>query len=341
MRFDLEVVVRRGPVVESRHHLECAAVDAQGTLVAGTPRSGLVTMFRSSAKPFQLLPLVERGHADRLGFSAEQLAVMAASHTGSRHHVELVTGILARLGLGPGHLACGYHDPEDPDSREDVLRGGLPRTALYNNCSGKHAALLALAVSEAWPVEGYHRPEHPAQRLVHQTIAEACGVEASSLEAGVDGCGLPVFALPLTAMARGYAVLASARADSADARTRALARIARAMGEHPYTVEGRGRTATALMEATKGRVVAKGGAEGLLLMGLLGLSDRGLGIAIKCEDGAARAAGPAAVAVLEHLGVLPASEREALAKLRRPVVTNVVGLEVGFIEGALREVALA
>jgi L-asparaginase II len=338
MRFDLEVVVRRGPVAESRHHLQCAAVDAQGTLVAGTARADLVTMFRSSAKPFQLLPLVERGHADRLGFGEEQLAVMAASHTGTRHHVELVTGILARLGLGPADLACGYHDPEDATSREDVLRGGLPRTALYNNCSGKHAGMLALAVAEGWPTEGYHRPEHPAQHLMHQTIAEACGVAPSSLEAGVDGCGLPVFALPLTAMARGYAVLASARADAADARTRSLARIARAMGAYPYTVEGRGRASTALMEATKGRVVAKGGAEGLLLMGL---TDRGLGIAIKCEDGTARSVGPAAVAVLEQLGALMATELEALAKLRRPMVTNVVGLEVGFIEAGLREVVLA
>ena len=338
MRFDLEVVVRRGPVAESRHHLQCAAVDAQGTLVAGSARADLVTMFRSSAKPFQLLPLVERGHADRLGFGEEQLAVMAASHTGSRRHIELVTGILARLGLGPADLACGYHDPEDPASREDVLRGGLPRTALYNNCSGKHAGLLALAFSEAWPTEDYHRPEHPAQRLVQQTIAEICGVAPSSLEAAVDGCGLPVFALPLTAMARGYAVLASARADAADARTRALARIARAMGAFPYAVEGRGRTATALMEATKGRVVAKGGAEGLLLMGL---TDRGLGIAIKCEDGTSRAVGPAAVAVLEQLGALADTERDTLAQLRRPKVTNVVGLEVGFIEAGLREVVLA
>jgi L-asparaginase II len=126
--------------------------------------------------------------------------------------------------------------------------------------------------------------------------------------------------------------------DSADARTRALARIARAMGTYPYAVEGRGRTSTALMEATKGRVLSKGGAEGLLLMGL---TDRGLGIAIKCEDGTSRAAGPAAVAVLEQLGALTGSEREALAKLRHPVVTNVVGLEVGFIEAGLREVALA
>jgi len=334
MRFDLEVVVRRGSIVESRHRLQCAAVDAQGTLVAGTQHPDLVTTFRSSAKPFQLLPFVERGHADRFGFTDEQLAVMAASHTGSRYHVELVIGILARIGLGPEHLACGYHDPEDAASREDLARGGLPRTALYNNCSGKHAGMLALCVAEGWPVEGYHLPAHPVQQLVRETIAGACGVPAASLEAGVDGCSLPVFALPLRAMARAYAVLASARPDAPDARTRALARIAAAMGAHPLAVEGNGRTSTLVMQASGGRIVSKGGAEGLLLLGLL---DRGLGCEIKCEDGTTRAIAPAALAVLEHLGALSAHGNAALEALRRPMVTNVAGLEVGFIEAELRE----
>lgn len=338
MRFDLEVVVRRGSTVESRHRLQCAAVDARGTLVAGSAHPDLVTMFRSSAKPFQLLPLVERGHAERMGFSDEQLAVMAASHTGSRYHLELVTGILARIGLGPERLACGYHDPEDAESRDDVLRAGAPRTALYNNCSGKHAGMLALAVAEGWPVEDYHRPAHPLQRLMRRTIAQACGVDEEAMEAGVDGCSLPVFALPLAAMARGYALLAAARAGDDDPRARALARIARAMGAHPRAVEGDGRASTALMAATGGRLVAKGGAEGLLLVAL---TDRGLGLAIKCEDGTARAIAPASVAVLERLGALGAAELAGLGALRRPVVTNVVGLEVGHIEASLAEGALA
>lgn len=338
MRFDLEVLVRRGAVLESRHRLQCAVADVQGTLVGGTAEPGLVTTFRSSAKPFQLLPFVERGHAERFGFGDEQLAVMAASHTGSPHHLHLVEGILERIGLGPAHLACGYHEPEDADSRDDVLRGGAERTAIYNNCSGKHAGMLALAVAEGWPVEGYHRLEHPMQQLFRQVIAECCGVTPASLQAGVDGCSLPVFGLPLAAMARAYALLASARASAADARTRALARIAGAMGAHPFAVEGEGRTATKVMAATHGRVVTKGGAEGLLLAAL---TDRGLGVAIKCEDGAMRASGPAIVAVLEHLGALSAGEAAALDALRRPAVLNAAGLVVGSLEATLREVALA
>jgi L-asparaginase II len=337
MRFDLEVVVRRGSVVESRHRLQCAAVDVHGTPVAGTPHADLVTMFRSAAKPFQLLPLVERGHAERFGFSDEQLAVMASSHAGARYHVELVTGILARLGLGPAHLACGYHDPDDPVSRDDLARGGLPRTALYNNCSGKHAGQLALALAEGWPLEGYHLPGHPAQQLVRRTIAEVCGVAPGSFVAGVDGCSLPVFAMPLGAMARGYAALGAAKADG-DARTRALARIARAMTSYPVAIEGAGRPCTRLMEVTRGRLVAKHGAEGLML---LAARDRGLGIALKCEDGAMRAVAPAAVSVLEWLGLLAPAEAAELAALRRPPLTNVAGLEVGALEAALKEVALA
>lgn len=334
MRFDLEVVVRRGAVVECRHRLQCAVVDGQGTLVAGTAHPDLVTTFRSAAKPFQLLPFVERGHAERFGFGDEQLAIMAGSHTGSRYHVELVTGILARIGLGPEHLACGFHEPEDAASREDLVRAGLPRTALYNNCSGKHAGLLALAVAEGWPVEGYHLPGHPLQKLLHATIADACALPGASLETGVDGCSLPVYALPLASMARGYAAIAAARPDAPDARTRALARIARAMTSFPRAVEGAGRTSTVIMEATSGRLVAKGGAEGLLLVAL---TDRGHGVAIKCEDGATRAIAPAALAVLERLGALPPAEDAALAVLGRPRVTNVVGLDVGSIEAELRE----
>lgn len=337
MRFDLEVVVQRGSVAESRHRLQCAVVDRDGELVAGTTRADLVTMFRSSAKPFQLLPLVERGHAERLGFTDEQLAVMVSSHIGSRYHVELVTAILARLGLGPDDLACGYHEPDDAASREDVTRAGLPRTALYNNCSGKHAGLLALATAEGWPLAGYHRPEHPAQQLVQQTLADVCGVPAAGMVAGIDGCSLPVWAMPLTAMARAYARLAAAR-PGGDARTHALAHLAVAMTAFPAAVEGSGRPCTTIMEATHGRLVAKHGAEGLMLVAA---REAGLGIAIKCEDGTSRAVAPATVAVLDHLGLLDDGERRSLAPLRRPVVVNVVGTEVGSIEAGLREVALA
>ena len=334
MDLQLEIVVFRGAIAESRHRMQCALADPAGHLHAATADPQAITTFRSSAKPFQLLPLVERGHAERWGFSDEQLAVMAASHTGSRRHLELVSSILERIGLGPASLVCGYHDPEDSESRDDLFRGGAARSPLYNNCSGKHAGLLALALTEGWPVEGYHRPEHPVQQLLRRTVAEVCGVDAATMPTAVDGCSLVVFAMPLAAMARGYAVLARAMAaTSGDARTRALGRIGRLMGAHAAVVEGSGRVSTAIMEATAGRLVAKGGAEGLQLVAL---PDRGQGLALKCEDGASRAIGPAVVSVLESIGALRPAEIEALAEVARPVLRNAAGLEVGRIEARLR-----
>ena len=334
MRFQLEVIVWRGTIAESRHHLEAALCDRDGRLQAETADPEAVTTFRSSAKPFQLLPLVERGHADRLGLTDEQLAVMAASHTGSPYHVALVQGLLTQLGLSVDQLVCGYHDPEDPESLAALRAGTEHPSALYNNCSGKHTGLLALCLAEGWPLAGYQLPEHPLQQLLRRTVAECCGLAPEALGTAVDGCSLVVFALPLSAMARGYARLVAATTrNDGDVRTRALARIARAMTSHPLAVEGKGRLSTTLMQVTNGRLLAKGGAEGLQLIGLV---DRGLGLAIKCDDGAMRATAPAAIAVLEHLGALSGAELAALAEKRRPKVTNVVGLEVGHLEAVLK-----
>lgn len=339
MRFQLDVRVYRGQVVESRHELHAALADSDGQLLSSTGSPGLVTMFRSAAKPFQLVPLVERGHADHWGFSDEQLALMAASHTGSAYHLEVVKGILDRIGLGPEHLACGYHDPDDPEALALLRGGGAGHSPLYNNCSGQHAGLLALVRSEGWPLEGYHLPDHPLQQLLHRTLAEICRLAPESISTAVDGCSLVVYALPLQVMARGYAVLAAAtRSPETDARTVALARIARAMTTHPRAVEGRGRISTALMEATAGRVLAKCGAEGLQLVALL---DRDQGLALKCVDGAQRAVGPAVVAVLERLGMLSVEEIEALAAERRTLLFNAAGVEVGQVAAELRVVALA
>jgi L-asparaginase II len=337
MRLQIEVIVWRGRIRESRHRVQAAVCDVSGRLEAGTGEPETVTTFRSAAKPFQLLPLVERGHADRWGWSEPELAVMAASHTGSPAHVELVAGILGRLGLSAGDLACGFHEPLDPASLEHLRSHPETRSALYNNCSGKHAGMLCLARSEGWPTEGYQRAEHQVQELMKRTVAEVCGVAAESMETAIDGCSVPVFSLPLLAMARGYARLAAATGEG-DARTRALDRIRRAMCAHPWAVGGEGRFSTVLMQKTGGRLVAKGGAEGLECVGL---PQRALGIALKSEDGAARGLAPATVALLEQLEVLTAAERSALSASRRPVVMNHAGLEVGALEAVVQVPAAA
>ena len=329
MLLQAEVLVFRGDIAESRHRVQCAAVTTAGALHAATPDAQRLTSFRSSAKPFQMLPFVERGHADARQCTEPELAILAASHTGSREHLALVQGLLDRIGLTAAHLACGYHEPSDPASLADVRRDPALRSAIYNNCSGKHTGMLAFALAEGWPVAGYEQPGHPLQQLVLRTVAECCGVSPESVLVAVDGCNAPVFGLPLVAMATGYARIADAMARGGDTRARALQRIGRAMAAHPVVVEGQGRLATDIMLATGGRVVAKGGAEGLLLVAD---PTRGLGVAIKCEDGAARGLAPAAVDLLSRLGLLRPDELPGLEPHRRPLVHNCAGFEVGWVD---------
>ncbi len=329
MRLQAQVLVQRGDIAESRHRVQCAVTDAAGVTSAATDDAERVTSFRSAAKPFQLLPFVERGHADALGCTEPELAIMAASHSGSREHLALVRGLLDRIGLDASHLACGYHDPQDAVSLEDVRRDPRLKGPLYNNCSGKHAGMLAFAIAEGWPVAGYERLDHPLQQLMLRTVAECCAVRPDTVRLGVDGCSVPVFGVPLARMAQGYARIAEAWRHGGDTRARALQRIARAMTAHPVLVEGHGRLATDLMQASAGRLLAKSGAEGLLL---IADPTRGIGLAIKCEDGAMRAMGPAAVDCLLAVGAMEPGEAAALDDHRHPPVHNAAGLVVGRLE---------
>lgn len=328
----IEVTLIRGGSAESMHAVEGVVVDAQGQVLAATARPDLATFFRSSAKPFQMLPLVERGHADKLGLSDRVLAVMAASHNGEPMHVEGARAILDSCGRAEGDLECGFHFPEDAATSEH-LRLAPPgdRTAIYNNCSGKHAGMIALAVSEGWPVPGYSRPEHPVQQAALSAIAEVCGVDAGRMALGTDGCSAPNPVMTLLDMARGYARFAVARDDGATPGERALARIRRAMIEHADMVAGTGRFCTAFMRATRGRMVTKTGAEGLQCVGI---PEQGLGIVVRVRDGARRAVAPALVGWLRELGLIDGSEAEALGSFARPVVTNHRNLVVGTLVAA-------
>jgi len=332
MRLQIDVVVRRGRIAESRHHIQAAVSDPAGRLIAATAEASAVTTFRSAAKPFQLLPLVERGHAGRWQVTDEELAIMSASHTGSPYHVALVRGLLERGGFTDQQLACGYHDPPDAESMGRLAAHPEERTAVYNNCSGKHAGMLFLARAEGWPLEGYERASHPVQQLMRRTVAEMCGMNPEAVEVAVDGCSVSVFGVPLTAMARGYAAFAAAEPGGGD-RARALDRIRRAMQRYPQAVGGKGRFSTALMELGGTRWVAKGGAEGLECMGV---PARGWGVAVKCEDGQSRGVAPALIALLAQLGEIAPADLERMREMRRPVIRNYAGLEVGSIEADVR-----
>ena len=239
--------------------------------------------------------------------------------------------ILTACGRSESDLECGFHFPEDPATADRLHRGAVAeRSAIYNNCSGKHAGMIALAVREGWPVEGYTRPDHPVQLAALGAIAEVCGVDAARMPLGTDGCSAPNPGMTLIDMARGYARFAVAR-DAGTPRERALARVRGAMATHPDMVAGRNRFCTALISVTGGRLVTKTGAEGLQCVAL---PAKGLGIVVKARDGARRAVAPALVGWLRALDLLSAREEEALSPFARPANANHRSIVVGTLAAA-------
>jgi L-asparaginase II len=276
MSEPLRVAVRRGDFVECVHEVHAVAV-RDGEVIASAGDPSLVTSLRSAAKPLQALPLA-RAYPD---LGEEELAIASASHFATPRHIEAVRSLLAATGGREEELDCGLQD-------------GRPPEPIHDNCSGKHAGMLATCRANDWPIEGYRFAEHPLQRLLREEIAAATGLEADELATGIDGCGVVAFAVPLE-----RAALAFSRLEQLDGG----ARVADAMRAHPELVGGEGATDTLLMQAHPG-LVAKGGAEGLICA-----SGRGMGLALKVVDGNPRAQRPAFAAFAEQLG-LPLPEFE-------------------------------
>ena len=325
--LSLDVVATRGGLVESRHRVHAAVVGADDRLAAAVGDPDTVTFWRSCAKPFQVMPLVTSGGFDRAGWGDDQLALACASHGGEPEHVALAAGMLASLDLEEGDLACGPHEPLSARGARLVREAGIRPSRLHNNCSGKHAAMLARAVVEGWPHEGYEQPGHRVQRACTAAVAEWCGRPADAIPQAVDGCGVVVYALPLEAMARAFGRLARAAAAGDDVP----ARVVHAMTTRPFVVGGTDRFDTVVMEETDGRVLAKVGAEGVHSLALL---DEGVGIALKVEDGSPRAQYPAALRLLQQLGALPAELPQRLADIAVRPVRNTRGEVVGDVHAA-------
>ncbi len=320
------VEVTRSGRVESIHYGAVAVVDAGGGLVARAGDPKLVAYLRSTAKPIQLLPLVESGGADRFGFSDKELAVMAASHSGEPRHVETVQGILDKIGLDERALQCGAHPPESPESTRLLRESGREPTPICNNCSGKHAGMLAYALHRGLSTRDYLDSRHPIQIAIRDTLAEMSLVDPDTIGVGVDGCSAPCFALSLRACATAFARLADP-SSLPEPRRGAAQRIVRAMTAHPEMVGGEKRLDTDLMRALGGRVLSKGGAEGYHGVAVM---SRGLGIAMKTIDGdGRRSGGPMVIETLRLLGVLDDTALDALRAHHTPIVKNHRGLDVG------------
>lgn len=320
----LDVVVTRGGLVESLHRVHAAVVTSDGTLIDGARDPELPVWWRSCAKPFQVMPLLRSGGFDQLGWGVEELALACASHGGEPEHVVIAQRMLERLGLEEGDLACGPHDPLASRGMRVVRESGQRLTRLHNNCSGKHAAMLARAVQIGGPTAGYERPTHAVQRDCLVAVSEWAGLPEAAISVGVDGCGVSVFALPLANMALSYARLVRAAAEG-DTPSR---RVVSAMTSHPFLVGGTDRFDTLLMNACGGNVVCKIGAEGVHTFAIV---DRGIGFAVKVEDGSPRAQYPAVLALLAAYDALPATLPDALRDFVQRAVRNTRGEAVGVI----------
>jgi L-asparaginase II len=319
------VEVTRGDMVESRHRGSLAVCDADGRVVFAVGEIEAPVYARSAIKPLQAMPLVESGAADDA--SDAEIAVACGSHSGEQRHTQTVAAWLARKALTRDHLLCGAHAPYHVPTAEAMIRAGEQPNALHNNCSGKHAGILATCVHCGDPVAGYLDPKHEACRR-HIAVYEAmCGVTLRDAPRGIDGCGLPQVGISLTALATGMARF-GAPDKLAPKRAAACRRIAQAIIAEPHMVAGTDRFCTKAIEAAGGKAVLKTGAEANF-MGAI--PARGLGFALKIEDGTTRASEVLAAAVLLRFADLDDAHRARMEALSRTALSNRAGTTVGGI----------
>ncbi|MEJ7761758.1 MAG: asparaginase [Thermomicrobiales bacterium] len=330
------VEVTRGGRVESAHQGIVAVVDLDGKVVASAGDPDHVVFFRSSAKPFQAVPLVESGAADAFGFTPAELALCCASHVGTRRHQEAVAAMLAKVGLDASALRCGTILPGDRETAAEVLGGTLPHSPLACDCSGKHTGILATCHHLGESPDDYRSPDHPAQRRIMGVISEVLRLPEADIVMGIDGCSLPTFGAPMRAFAASFATLAAPDRAAPGAGRRhaaALTRLRDAMMAHPANVSGDGRICTTLMRAGEGRIVAKGGAEGLFCFGV---PERGIGVAIRILDGSTRGHPAVVAAVLEQLDLVSPAVIEAVRRDHPGPIHNHNGMHVGDLRASLR-----
>jgi L-asparaginase II len=328
---DNPVLVRvwRGGHVESVHRGAWCLADAAGRVLAGEGSREAPVFARSSIKPVQALPLLESGAAERFAFTSEELALVVSSHSGEPCHTERVAALLQRLGLSESALLCGAHEPNDARTSLELRRAGVAPSALHNNCSGKHAGFLALALELGVPLASYLDPDSEGQRRVRAALGDLAGVPEASLEPAVDGCSAPTYRVGLRALATAFARVTTP-AGLAPERARHLERLTRAVADHPVLLAGsRARLDTDIVRASGGRVLAKIGAEAVYLVGVRG-GDRAL--AVKIDDGGKRALFPLVVALLGRFELLTRAELEGLADWRENALKNHAGRVVGRVE---------
>lgn len=322
--------VTRGGLVESRHRGAAIVVDADGAVVFSVGDVERPVFPRSAVKAFQALPLLESGAADRYGLSEPEIALAVSSHSGEPEHARTSLAMLRKAGREAGCLECGAHWPTNEVAARALSGAGESPSALHNNCSGKHAGFVCLSCELEADPAGYVRPEHAVQQAVRDSLETVTGAVHGPENRGVDGCSIPSYAVPLKALALGFARFGTGRGFGPE-RARAAVRIRAAAAAHPFMVAGTGRFDTRAMELLRERAFTKTGAEGVYCGAL---PELGYGIALKCDDGAGRAAEVAMAALLARFLPMDEDLKAAFAPLRETVLTNWNGIEVGRVRAA-------
>jgi L-asparaginase II len=327
----LLAIVTRGKAIESQHVGHICVVNAEGKILYSLGDPETPCFARSTLKPFQALPLLAHPGVGRFGFTQAEIAVMCASHSGEPRHVETVLDILKKIGCHRRELQCGVHVPFFFESLQRLPKSDDVFTPLHNNCSGKHAGMLALCQLLDAPRVSYLDPEHAVQTKIRAAVAAFCGLPEDALTVAIDGCNAPTFAMPLRHLALAYARLAQAEPDPhyGDAHSR----IVEAMTAHPDMVAGVKRLDLALMHVGGGDWLAKTGAEAVEA---IAVRSRGFGIAMKIADGANRALPVVAIEVLRQLGLIENIADTVLDFFAHPQLRNLRDVAVGEIRPIFR-----
>ena len=330
MSYELFVEVTRHDTVESRHFGAAIVCDFKGNVVNSWGDIESLVFPRSALKPMLAIHLIESGASDRYALSDAELSLACSSHQGEKIHQDLVASWLNRLELTEEHLACGAVLPEHTESAHQLLASGQHGCRIHHNCSGKHTGFLTTALHLALPLDNYHLIKHPLQQLSLEILSDLADCDLTQYPIGIDGCGLPAPTMPLLKLGHATARFANP-VDLPSTRAQAIYRLHEAITNEPLYIAGHGTVVSELNEVTKGAVLAKTGAEGIVTAALPG---SGLGIALKITDGSDRARSVALLAILDHIGALSDEEKHQLQSHISPTIFNSRGLSVGEIRPA-------
>jgi len=318
LSYELLVEVRRNGIIESRHVGAAVVCNYKGVIEESWGEHNNLIFPRSALKPILAIPLIESGACDKYALSDEEIALACSSHQGELIHLECIKSWLARIGLSEEYLACGAELPLDLNSAQTLLASGKNSSKLHHNCSGKHASFLTTALRLNMSLDNYHQMEHPLQQLSLDTISDMAGVNIRQFPTGVDGCGLPAPTMSLRTLALATARFANP-VDLSEARANAIYRLQAAIINHPLYLAGNNTFVSEIISATRGAIIAKTGAEGVVVAAL---PKDGLGVAVKIADGSSRARPVALMALLHFLGVLSEKEKKLLQKHFTPKLYN-------------------